>query len=1560
MSHKPACWLSSLASLLSRRRQTKLKLSDFRQHKTHSKLLGWPLSAQRLWRQTELKHARAQSTHALSLRLAIAAHQHVDYSVRTYIQQVPACPPLYQHDGYYGSALCQGHPHGHIQHLMCWHVGYYVEISHAWPSNLCLSHTGSMSDTGSYTLAWLHQLELKHGPKPACWLALHASLLWRRRQTKLKPFPLQHSRRQTKLKHSAHIRRPLYLHVGYHGHITHVGYYRHTSPSFADTLAWLLQPELKHQKTMHQHVGTTLSADLHSSHGSHQHVGYRHSAEIRRHSLVLMAERSTQEACKARLPIPSSSQQQFLCLILLAGLFDHGKSWVGFSAFLPPGPFFLGAPNGPARTLALLSPLPASSTPKTHPQQHKEVRREKRPLAQPGRSARRRRHAPPQAQPARRSAFAQRTPPGLRAAHPLRGIRIGEAAVPGPPSGSVPQTDTPGDTPPPMPASDNIPLHDTILRIRLATDKYGTLQCKWMQRTASWRWWVGSGDNRLQHQGRGTPATILREWVRMYEAEVLQEGLDEITTVLAMHPDLPAAPPGEAPPADMRDSRAEPLPATPAINHLPATPVPQRYSASPSQLTVPAGNCLPDLRDDFSRCRGCHFWLGKPLRTQRTLPASTLQIVDSVCAAILERLKDGQLSVESRRVFLAMAICLPRWLWPEPPKAPGTVLAPRSRPRLVQAQAQMFQDGDISGLLAALQPDDGPQPQQHTPARTPGHLTHADCHRLLQAGKQGRLTTAWKQLFSYGVAGSNANTEQMLKDKWLPAPPFPVPLQGHHASPAVAHEVLTEDAIRAASRKLNKGSAIDALGWSHEAWIMVYNQPHGRQLLQELLLLYCTGGLGHEGEDLLNASLVIPLYKDARGSSVRPIAVPSVHRKILAKVTVAAFRPELQRAAGAAQHAAMTSNGTLRMAQQVQRHLHQADSNAVYIRTDIRNAFNEVSRQAALDALGRAHPTLGAIHHSWLHRPTTAVMHAQEGTRHMLSTHAGIPQGDPISSLAFGLVLADPLQRLQELPHCTPVAYADDTVIACPPEVALEYLQAWRDSLAAVGLSLNWSKLHVWSPRRLDLPLAFQEAFPDATYTSDGFKVCGLPLDQADATDPHDFAPLGTGEYTQAFLSEAREALLLRLRTLSTFVHTLGPHAEGLQVALSVARVNLQNRHVHLWRFCDRPTMHTWSAQLAADTQAWLSELLAMPLVTPQALIALRVPTSLGGLGFLHPQHEAALHYLQAMLPTVEETTSSRDGDDPVHVHMAECFEYLEHQAGKPLRPLIEHLAPHRMGHRLRSEFYEAIRLQMLDLCPWLEPPPLPQAGSTEPEIPYRWQIRAVLAWYLPTSRHLLTDAPFRFAIQKHLGLPIFEGGQRCAYTPLATGRRCHHALGAYSDHVFTCAQGPGLRRHNRLRDVWVRLCRQAGWHTDPEQLVYVASGETKRADFVTLSPEGQRYACDVMVTATPSPWLAHAGHLSTSAAAKASRYNCQPGGFTHDNARLIPLIHDAHNHWISTHGLRLLHRLVTVQARQTAPTSPQAWNYHFLLTTAEATSDLMCEAVVSAWRMHAASGRML
>ena len=87
------------------------------------------------------------------------------------------------------------------------------------------------------------------------------------------------------------------------------------------------------------------------------------------------------------------------------------------------------------------------------------------------------------------------------------------------------------------------------------------------------------------------------------------------------------------------------------------------------------------------------------------------------------------------------------------------------------------------------------------------------------------------------------------------------------------------------------------------------------------------------------------------------------------------------------------------------------------------------------------------------------------------------------------------------------------------------------------------------------------------------------------------------------------------------------------------------------------------------DIVAWLSHTLELPLDMPAARSVLAVPTSAGGLGSFNPQHEAALHYLQAVMPLVGEWTSDEDGDH-LHRTVAETIEYLNHHARVDLRPL--------------------------------------------------------------------------------------------------------------------------------------------------------------------------------------------------------------------------------------------------------------------------------------------------
>ena len=133
--------------------------------------------------------------------------------------------------------------------------------------------------------------------------------------------------------------------------------------------------------------------------------------------------------------------------------------------------------------------------------------------------------------------------------------------------------------------------------------------------------------------------------------------------------------------------------------------------------------------------------------------------------------------------------------------------------------------------------------------------------------------------------------------------------RGHHLAPSDAHHILNHEDLLKVLWALTAGSAVDALGWSHEAWQTVYHAPRGQQLLREILVLYATGETGREATDLINCCLAIPLRKDATGEGLRPIAIPSAFRKVYARVFVAKFCPQLREAAGPHQFAAMTRDG---------------------------------------------------------------------------------------------------------------------------------------------------------------------------------------------------------------------------------------------------------------------------------------------------------------------------------------------------------------------------------------------------------------------------------------------------------------------------------------------------------------------------------------------------------------------------------------------------------------------------------------------------------------------------
>ena len=230
-------------------------------------------------------------------------------------------------------------------------------------------------------------------------------------------------------------------------------------------------------------------------------------------------------------------------------------------------------------------------------------------------------------------------------------------------------------------------------------------------------------------------------------------------------------------------------------------------------------------------------------------------------------------------------------------------------------------------------------------------------------------------------------------------------------------------------------------------------------------------------------------------------------------------RQDLTEAAGPHQFAAMMPDGARCVASHLRAQTSPDQQTRVFVRTDIRNAFNEIDRQHVLASLESANPLLAAFQLCWLHRPTTAFMHANEGTRRILHTNVGIPQGDPFSSLAFAVAMGPPLQKMHAEGH-QPFAYADDTVLASEPGRVHDALRAWQRHLQAIGLTLNHSKLQVWDPGDQGLPAELYAAYPAISVSTAGFVMCGLPIDSPESAAADQAGPWGTADFVRDSFSK--------------------------------------------------------------------------------------------------------------------------------------------------------------------------------------------------------------------------------------------------------------------------------------------------------------------------------------------------------------------------------------------------------------------------------------------------------
>ena len=123
-------------------------------------------------------------------------------------------------------------------------------------------------------------------------------------------------------------------------------------------------------------------------------------------------------------------------------------------------------------------------------------------------------------------------------------------------------------------------------------------------------------------------------------------------------------------------------PSCPVPHDFPEPPV--APECPPPLFRLPPLRQIPVSRQKWMTSRTAALdatfgWAAQQL-CRGIFPKLPKDLVEAVCQRLLLLLGDPGVSAEQRRLLVALTLSLPRRLWPEPPKTPGTQLHPRPRP----------------------------------------------------------------------------------------------------------------------------------------------------------------------------------------------------------------------------------------------------------------------------------------------------------------------------------------------------------------------------------------------------------------------------------------------------------------------------------------------------------------------------------------------------------------------------------------------------------------------------------------------------------------------------------------------------------------------------------------------------------------------------------------------------------------------------------------------------------------------------------------------------------------
>ena len=481
------------------------------------------------------------------------------------------------------------------------------------------------------------------------------------------------------------------------------------------------------------------------------------------------------------------------------------------------------------------------------------------------------------------------------------------------------------------------------------------------------------------------------------------------------------------------------------------------------------------------------------------------------------------------------------------------------------------------------------------------------------------------------------------------------------------------------------------------------------------------------------------------------------------------------------QHGIATSGGAELLTHHVQLLL-QDNPHSYILKTDVRNAFNSVSRECLLNETKSTFPEIYA-HALQMYGGTSSLVYVKGQEVHIIPSEEGVQQGDPLGPTLFATALHPVINEIQESHQETTVlAYLDDVYITGPVDCVLSALTDFKSSLSSIGLKICDKKCELFCPAGLG------DISTSVPVASNGISILGTPI--------------GSTEFVQAqcvHASEGGHGLCLKLIEMDD------PQSSSLLLRhCHVPRMNHLTRSVFP---CDLQRGADIHDRITKDT---FSAIIGLEQMDDIRWKQASMKVKFGGFGLTEVQCLSSTAFAAAWLHSVNvlparfpslkglvDNLCNLDSEsNSIGVSLRQSIESLSPwYSSEGLEP--EHhtlhelsLNPKKLQHRLTMEISQANTADFI----------AKQTRERDIARMRSLQGRGAGAWLeaIPVSdKYAMEPSEFRLASCMRLGqaMPFGKWIDHCD---------CGCQLDEEGYHLLTCKRGGGpVWSHNRILSVW-------------------------------------------------------------------------------------------------------------------------------------------------------------